>query len=92
MTEPTRGCQYFAVMGMKEGWKKPRFVWSAGLRRQLYIYARRRDANRRCKEMKADGQLEFCPENEYAKNAPKTVPVEWIVCAVWVETMPGGGK
>jgi hypothetical protein len=85
----TRGHKYFAVVALKAvGWRKPRFVWSDGLRRQLYIYARRKDAARKAREMGADKLWVFAPETEQSKNSPETIAVQWIVCAVWVETIP----
>jgi hypothetical protein len=82
----TRGEKYFAVMAIKDGWQKPRFVWTGY--RHLHIYDRRKDAARKAREMKADKLMEWCPSSEMRKNAPKTIPVRWIVCPVRVETMP----
>lgn len=82
----TRGQQYYAVMAMREEWRKPRFVWAGGTA-QIYTYAKRKYATRKAKQMNADKQFVFAPQGT-RDDMQKWVPVKWIVVPVWVETMP----
>lgn len=80
----SRGEKYYAVMAFKEGWKKPRFVWTGYT--QLYIYNKRKYATRQARELRASKDTVFAPQGTEDK-CEKWLDVKWIVVPVWVETM-----
>lgn len=89
----SRGGKNYAVMAMREGWSKPRFVWEGVGTQRMYIYARKRSAARQAKHMndtRQPGGKAFFVIGwlDKAHNSPKLIEVEWIVLPVWTETMP----
>jgi hypothetical protein len=72
--------KHWAVMAMKDGWSKPRFVWHFS--GELMVYPQRKRADIQAKLMKERGDTFAPAENEKLKTF-----VDWIVVAVWTETM-----
>lgn len=89
----SRGLKMFAVMAIREGWKKPRFVWEGQSHQRLHIYQRKRSAQQQAGVMncttlprgKAFFQVGY---HDKAHNSPKLIEVEWIVVPVWTESIP----
>lgn len=73
-----RGQQQYAVMALKDGWSKPRFVHDTDSR--LLVYSRKEAAKTRARRL----NFENCTFSE------KRIVVRWIVCSVWTETMTKG--
>lgn len=74
----------WAVMAMKEGWTKPR--WVTGGYGKFEIFKTRKFACRRMREMKHDKTLIWRPWND-TENVKSDTKVEWVVRKVIVETM-----
>lgn len=76
-----RGCKHYAVMALGERWEKPKFLYDEKENQRLWIFARRKDAERVAREFTSGG-------NRMIVNS-KPQPVKWIAAPVWVETMVG---
>ena len=74
----------WAVMAMKDGWIKPRWVTSGY--GKFEIFKARKFAYRRMREMKADKDLIWRPWNDL-DNVKADTRVEWVVRKIIVETM-----
>jgi ribosomal 50S subunit-recycling heat shock protein len=80
----------WAVMAMRQGWKKPRFLWNAEQSKRLDIYLSKVGAMKRRNNLE-DWNMELVVGyTDSSHNTPKTVKVDWIVVPVWTETMIGG--
>lgn len=76
----SRGVKQFAVMAMKDGWSKPRFVWTEFTR--LLIFGLKSDASISAQLMNQE-KTRFVPDDK----PDKRIVVRWIVVPVWTETM-----
>lgn len=74
----------WAVMAMKTGWSKPK--WVTGGYGKFEIFKHRKFAYRRMREMKADKTLVWRPWNDM-DNVKADTFVEWVVRKIIVETM-----
>lgn len=89
----SRGIKLYAVMAIRDGWSKPRFVWDGLTTKRLWIYANKNAAVRRAKLMsRTDHPLgkQFLQVGwlDRSQNTPDLVEVDWIVCECWCETNP----
>ena len=78
-----RGIKGWAVMAIRPGWKKLKFVWPSGIPHRFSIFPTRRDAVKVRDQMNADGYNELAING----NEDKRVEVTWTVQPVWMETM-----
>ncbi len=84
----SRGAKQWAIMAMKDGWKKPRFVFT-GAGEDIdrgHIFKTRQKANWQARSMN-DMKVHFFPDDQ-SVDYTDGIEVKWIVVPVWVETMP----
>lgn len=73
----------FAVMAMKDGWKRPK--WVTGAYQQFEVFRLRKFAYRRKRELEEQGLI-WRPWNE-RDNVKADTKVRWVVRKVSLETL-----